>query len=384
MTVSSSPLIDGEVASGFEPVRDQLLAHFADDLELGAQVAVSLEGEFVCDLSAGFATRDETRPMTRSTLVPVFSCSKAISALAIAWLVDQGKLAYAQPVAALWPEFAAEGKAEVTVAEALSHQAGLPGIAEDWSSADWFDQDKAAARLAAMAPMWPPGTAAGYHPISWGVIAQEIARRADGRTIGAILREAFTDEDGIDFALGLPEAEHERVCGVRKPTAVPNFGEMNEATRVAFLKPWSSSRAADRTQLLTAELPAANGVASARGLATLMQAYARQGRIGARQVIGAETIEEAIKPRFIGPDLVLPGLNARGVGLIMNPSDAALEGPRFGPGVRTVAHSGHGGSCVLADPDRGLTFAYAPNRQSSALVLDARAERLINAVYGAL
>jgi CubicO group peptidase (beta-lactamase class C family) len=377
-----APPLDGFVAAGFEPVREQVLAHFAADEELGCQIAASIDGETVFELAAGWADRERTRAMTRDTLVPVFSSSKPMSALVIAWLVDQGRLAYDQPVADLWPAFAAHGKGHVTVAQALSHQAGVPGIPSDWTGEDWFDTEKTAARVASLEPMWEPGTATGYHPITWGVIAGEIARRADadGRTLGTILREQIAGPAHADFWIGLPASEHDRVASMRKPNALPEFGDLNAPTRHAFLQPWSSTRAETPALFRSAEIPAANGHGTALGLATLAQAYARGGRIGDDQVISLQTIAEAMKERASGPDLVLPYDLSFGVGLLRNRPGKTI----YGPGARTVGHTGHGGSCVMADPDRGLTFAYAMNKQSGALVIDPRAQALIGALYGAL
>jgi CubicO group peptidase (beta-lactamase class C family) len=375
-----TPPLEGQLAPGFEPVRAQLLAHIEAGEELGCQVAATLDGEVVVDLAAGFADRAETRAMTRASLAPVFSCTKAVSALVIAWLVERGSLGYDQPVSAFWPAFGAEGKDDLTVAEALSHQGGLSGIPSDWSTADWYDTAKTAARVAAMAPLWPPRSATGYHPTTWGVIAGELARRADGRTLGTILRDEIADPLGIELWIGLPASERGRVVEVRKPRALPEFGALNAATRAAFLEPWSSPAAASPDAYRAAEFPASNGHGTAMALAMLAQAYAREGRIEGRQIIGAAVIAEAIKERAHGPDLVLPADISFGVGLMRNRPGK----PLFGPGARTVGHSGHGGSCVLADPDRGLTFGYVINRQSNALVIDARAERLIAALYSSL
>jgi len=375
--MASPPPLDGVVASGFEPVREQLLRSFADDEELGCQVAASLDGEIVVDLVAGWADKDRTRPVTPTSLFPVFSCTKAVSALGLALLVDRGALDYEQKVAELWPQFAAAGKAEVTVGQALSHQAGLSGIESDWTPDDWADQPKAAARLAAMTPMWPPGTATGYHAITWGVLAGEIARRADGRTLGTLLDEEITGPLGIDFRLGAPPEEAGRVVELRRPPALPEFGEINAPTRAAFLEKWSAPSAA---AFRGAELPAANGHTTAAALSTLMQAYAREGVICDQRVAGAEAIAAATAERAHGRDLVLPADLSFGAGVMRNRPGRTI----FGPGPRAVGHSGHGGACVMADPDRRLTFAYAMNRQSNALVIDPRAERLIAAVYQAL
>jgi CubicO group peptidase (beta-lactamase class C family) len=310
----------------------------------------------------------------------VFSCTKPAAALVIARLVDRGAVSYDQPVAEFWSEFAAAGKADVTIAQALSHQAGLPGMPSDWSAEDWYDAEKAAARVAALTPMWPPGTATGYHPITWGVIAGEIARRADGRSLGTILREEIAGPLDIDFWIGLPEAEEPRVVDILRPRRLPEFGEINPPTRAAFLERWSAPSATSPRRFRAAELPAASGIGTAAALARLAELYARSGRIGDVQLLRPETVAQALAARASGPDLVLPADVSFAVGLFRNRPGKTI----FGPGSRTVGHSGHGGSCVMADPERGLTLAYVTGRQSNALVIDARAERLIAALYATL
>jgi len=383
MITTDIPL-EGFVAPGFETVRDQLRQHLADGEDLGVGLAATLDGEVVLDLHAGFADRDRSQPVSAQTLFPVFSCSKAVSALVIAWLVDHDKLNYDAPVADTWPEFAAQGKGAVTVAQALSHQAGLSGFTSDWEPADWFDTQKTAAKLAAMTPMWEPGTATGYHPITWGVMAGELARRADGRTLGTILREEITGPLGAEFWIGLPEDAHARVANIRQPRAIPDFGELNAPTRAAFLEKWSATRSASPSVWRSAELPAASGHGTAIGLARLGEIYARGGISGsadnAIRVLSDATVAQATKQRAAGPDLVLPYDVAFGVGLILNRPEHLI----YGPGPHTVGHTGYGGSCVMADPDRRLAFAYVMNQQNPTLLIDARAQRLIDALYAAL
>src|SRR5262245_34089063 len=155
---------------------------------MGARFCLAVEGEIVVDLMGGWADRAQTRLFDETTLTPVFSTTKAVAALMIARLVSAGALTYGRRVADLWPEFAAEGKGDLTVEQVLSHQAGLPGFAEPMDPGDWLDWDLICGRLAAMAPMWPPGTASGYHAVTFGYLAGEIFRRVDGRTIGRALR----------------------------------------------------------------------------------------------------------------------------------------------------------------------------------------------------
>ena len=225
--------ISGTAPARFAAVKDAFAANFAAGEELGARFTLVEAGEVVLDIWAGHADRARTRPFDARTLTPIFSTTKAIAALLIARLVDQAKLAYDQTVASVWPEFAQAGKAAITVEQLLSHQAGLSGFPDQMDPAEWFDWDAVCARLAAMAPLWPPGTASGYHPITFGYLAGEVFRRVEGRTMGAALREDLAGPFGLDIWIGLPDSEFHRVCELQRPNALPDFGHHNEPTRPA-------------------------------------------------------------------------------------------------------------------------------------------------------
>ncbi|HEV7385645.1 MAG TPA: serine hydrolase domain-containing protein, partial [Phenylobacterium sp.] len=225
--------IAGHAPARFAAVKDVFAANFEAGEELGARFTLVEAGETVLDLWAGHADRARTRPFDDKTLVPIFSTTKAIAALLVARLVDQGRLDYGQTVASVWPEFAAAGKASITVEQLLSHQAGLSGIPDPMDPALWFDWDAICAKLAAMAPLWPPGTACGYHPITFGYLAGEIFRRVDGRRMGAALREDLAGPFGLDLWIGTPDSEHGRVAELDRPKALPEFGEINAARRAA-------------------------------------------------------------------------------------------------------------------------------------------------------
>jgi CubicO group peptidase (beta-lactamase class C family) len=377
--MNSLPL-SGVCAQGFEPVRNTFTQLFADGLERGASLAVLVDGEVMLDLVGGYADRAETLPMTDQTLIPVFSCSKAISSLVIAKCVSEGAFDYEQTVASLWPEFAAKGKGEITIGEALSHQAGLCAIPDHWAPEDWFDWDKTCARLAAMKPLWPLGEGSGYHPVSWGYIAGEIVRLATGRTIGTILREDLCATDAIDFWIGLPDEEHERVAQTSKPTRMPDFGGLNEFQQLAFMKPWSSPGRRGGAAWRRMEIPSANGHGTARSMAELISIYARKGMLGDKQIMDAETLKAAVQERVSGPDRVLPNDLSFGAGLIRNAPGKLV----YGPGLHTIGHTGFGGSCLFADPDRALSFGYATAKQDAELVRDNRARALIASLYDCL
>jgi len=371
--------VRGFCPSAFEPVRDIFAAHLDQGLEIGARFSLAIEGEIIVDLMGGWADRAATRPFAEDTLCSVFSTTKAMAALMVATLVEAGALSYDQPVADLWPEFAAAGKGAVTVGEALSHQGGLPGLVEPMAPADWFDFGLIDEKLAAASPMWAPGTASGYHPVTFGYLAGEVFRRASGRELGAALAHDIATPFGLDLWLGLPDAEHARCAEMKKPPAMPKLGPLTEARRVAFLTPWSSPGGVSLAEWRRAAIPSVTGHATAPALARMMAIFACDGVIDGRRVLSGETIREAVRPRVKGADLVLPYDLAWGAGLLRN------EGLRiYGPGDETVGHSGWGGSCAFADPERRVSGAYVMNRQSAELIADARAMALIEAAYTAL
>ncbi|TAJ71206.1 MAG: class A beta-lactamase-related serine hydrolase [Phenylobacterium sp.] len=370
--------ISGFAPARFSRVKDVFAANFAAGEELGARFTLVEAGEVVLDLMAGWADRKRTVAFDERTLAAVFSTTKAVAALMIARLVDAGKLDYAQTVASVWPEFAQAGKAEVTIEQAISHQAGLPGFPDPIDPALWADWDAICARLAAMAPMWPPGTASGYHPVTVGYIAGEIFRRIDGRAIGTAFREDIGRPFGLELWIGLPDGVEDRLAELQRPSALPEFGEINEPTRAAFLAPWSSAAGKAAADYRRMEVPSTNGYATAEALAKLMGALGNDGWLDGGEILSPALIAEASRERIRGQDLVLPFVMSWAAGFMRNE-------PCFpwGPGTLAFGHSGWGGSCAFADPERRLGGAYVMNKQGTALMGDARPKRLIEAAYAA-
>lgn len=376
----STPILNGHVANGFEPVQEAFKTSFENGLEAGAGFCVLKDGEFIIDLTGGTKDRKQTNPWQIDTLVPVFSTTKAVAALVIAWLYDTAALDYDQTVASLWPEFGEQGKDKLTIAQVLSHQAGLSGITEPMEPKDWFDWDGMCARLAAQKPIWELGTASGYHPVTYGFLAGEIARRADrnNRTLGTILREEFCGPENIDFFIGTPESEHARCADLHKPRSMSDLGEINAATRAAFLQPWSSPGGRGTATWRQAELAGANGHGTAKSIARLMQ-LALDGHIGDKQYLGENTLYEMSRARISGPNLVLPFDLTIAAGFMVNTPNQF-----YGPNTSTIGHSGWGGSCTFADPIAGITCAYVMNKQSSVLIGDPRPMELIKTLYECL
>lgn len=379
MTTLTLPDVHGHVAPGFEHVRDVFADNWRQYDEIGAGFALRIDGERVIDIHAGWADRKKTTAWTDQTLIPVYSTGKAIAALVIAKLVDRGLLDYDAPVADYWPEFAGGGKSAVTVAQALSHQAGLSGISEPMDAGDWFDAGLIEDKLARQRPLWPLGEGSGYHPVTFGFIADALARRTDGRSIGAILREEICGPKGIDFHVGLPESEHARTAEHAMPRQMPDLGEVNPVRELAFLKAWSSPGRRGAREWRMAEFPAANAHATAGALARLMSIYAMGGQLDGNRFISDATLEALVEERVAGEDKVLPFDLSWAAGVMRN-----TRAQLYGPVAETVGHSGWGGSCAFADPVNRLSGAYVMNRQQHFLAGDPRPMRLIEAVYSCL
>lgn len=369
--------ISGFVAPGFEPVREALEATFTEGAELGAGFSAFLDGDLIIDLHGGYADRSRQTLWGATTIVPVYSTTKPIAALALAAVIDALPAGYETPVADVWPEFGANGKDQVTLAELVSHQAGLPGFVDPVDPGLWLDPAACAAALAPLAPLWSPGSAHGYHPLSWGYLIGEVVRRIDGRSLGTVLREEITGPAGIDFQIGTPVADHSRVAEIMRPRALPDLGEINPATRAAFLTKWA---APDRGGAIwrEIEIPSANGIGTAKAVAALYGIYAHDGQLAGRRVIPDAAFDALTQSRVKGQDLVLPYVTEFAAGVMRN--NLGL----YGPNTETLCHSGWGGSLALGDPDRRMSAAYVMNRQSNSLQADPRATQLIHSLYGCL
>lgn len=371
--------IQGVCPPNLVPVKDAFAANFTDAPEglneLAARFSVCIDGEPVLDLWAGHADTAQTRPFTNRTLVPVFSTGKAVMSLLIATAVERGLLDYDTPVAAYWPAFGQAGKDRLTVGQLMSHQSGLPGFSDGVEPTIWFDRQAVLDALCAQAPMWPPGTASGYHPITIGYLAGELFRLVDGRTIGTALRQDFP---GLDLWIGLPEAEHGRVAQLRKPSAAPDLGVIDAIKKAAFLDRGSAPGGRGSTEWRMMEIPSANLHGTARDLARIL-AVLTDGVFEGRRVLSEATLDAARRERIHGQDRVLPFVMGWAAGWTMN---RGLD--IFGPNDGALGHCGWGGSCAFADPTTGVSAAYVMTRQSPHLIGDPRALRLIDALYAAL
>lgn len=370
-------ITQGFVAPGFERVADAFAMNFEDGHELGAAFAAVHDNRTIVNLWGGYRDRNRKDVWDQQTLVQIFSTTKPIGALVVAMMVDRGLLDYDASVAQYWPEFAAHGKDKITVAQALSHQAGLSGFAEEIDPALWLDMPALADALAGLAPLFPPATRSGYHPMTWGYLADALVRRVAHESIADILQREVCEPAGIEFWIGLPESEHHRCAELAKPKDMPQLGEITPLKRAAFLTKWS---APDRggAQWRMTPTPSANGYGNALSVARLYGAFAHRGDVDGVRLIRPETFDQLAKVRIDNDDLVLPYRCAWSAGVMRNVELI------YGPNPNTFGHSGWGGSLGFADPDAGVSGAYVMNRQSNVLQGDPRARRLIDALYACL
>ena len=391
MTVASAR-IEGLCDVRFAAVHDAFADSFARGEEVGAAVSVVVDGRSVVDLFAGHADQARTRPWTRNTLVNVYSTTKGMAALCLLQLVEQGKVDLDAPVARYWPGFEAAGKGGIPVRWLLSHRAGLPAVRSLLPNEALYDWDAMASALAAEAPWWAPGERHGYHAVTFGWLVGEVVRRVTGRSVGTYFREAIAGPLGADFHIGLPESEHPRVAEMSAMAPPPPDFEgpnllhalVNEPEGMlarAFMNPPSMALGPNHAAWRSAEIPGANGHASARGIARVYGALARGGEQDGVHVLGPETIARASEEQSAGADAVLALSTRIGLGFML---PQAARDARFGPSERAFGHPGAGGSLGFADPDAKVGFGYAMNKMGPSILVDARPLALIDAVYASL
>lgn len=386
-----SEQIHGHCEKGFEAVRDALAASFERGAELGASVAVDVDGRNVVDLWAGYADPEKTRPWQKDTIANVFSTTKGVVAILAHRLVEQGRLDLDRPVAAYWPEFAQAGKEKIPVRQLLSHRCGLPAVRHILPDNAPYEWDTMTAALAAETPWWEPGTAHGYEAVTYGWLVGEVIRRITGKSVGTVLREELAEPLGLDFAIGLPASEDARCADLSAPLPIHIDGEPNllelimsdpgSVTALAFLNPPSlmlpgtvNSRA-----WRGAEIPGANGHGTARSLARLYGAIANGGDADGVHVLGPEAAARAAVEQSRGPDNVLHLSTRFGLGFMLS-----QPGNAFGPNDGAFGHPGAGGSIAFADPKARVGFSYVMNRMGPYILIDPRATALIDAFYRCL
>ena len=380
---SAPPAIQGTVAPGFERVREAFAEHFRrDDVyrELGAALAVYRGGKPVVDLWGGHMDAQRQRPWQRDTLINVYSTTKGIAATAMAMLVDEGKLAYGDLVTQHWPEFGANGKGSITIAQLLSHQAGLTGFAEPTTQSDLNNWRSCVDKLARQAPFIPPGTAASYHAMTWGYLMGEVFRRAAGETLGSYIGRRISRVIGADVFVGLPATQERRVAEMRAPLAPPDLSALTQPREalMALINPQLNPEVPNDREWRAAEIPAANGQASAQGLARVYAALAGGGEFEGKRLLARAGIARMLERQKTGTDWMLGFTDNWAMGMCYN------QFGMLGPNPETFGHGGWGGSFGAAHLESKLGIGYVCNQMGGQLVGDPRAVALCNAIFESL
>ena len=396
--------VGGSVAPGFEGVREAFERNFAEHGEVGAAFSLVHDGRQVVDLCGGVADVETGAPYCDSTLQLVFSTTKGATAICANLLAQRGELDVDAPVAEYWPEFARAGKADIPVRWLLCHKAGLPYIDVPLTLDEVLAWDPAVEALAAMTPLWEPGTAHGYHAVTYGWLVGEVVRRINGRSLGTFFADEVARPLGLEFWIGLPDEHQDRAAsltyrGLRRADASgPDAADepVDLVTRVQELLgdgahmlvralggtanlALSADGAFNLPEVRAAELPAANGVTNARSVARM---YA--GTIGtveggpAAPLLTPEQVALASNTQTSGADRVLVFETTFGLGFMTS----SLFSPFGGAG--SFGHPGAGGSVGFADPENGIGFGYVMNRMLTNLAGDPRSRGLVTAVYDAL
>jgi CubicO group peptidase (beta-lactamase class C family) len=390
VSVPEAAAVDGRVAPGWEGVRDAFLANFTHGRDTGAACAVYHRGTPVVDLWGGSWDDEGSVPYAEDTLQLVFSTTKGITAIAVAMCVERGLLSYDQPVAEVWPEFAASGKGAITVAELLSHRAGLPTIDRRLSLAEVLDWTTITGALAAQAPFWPAGEKHGYHALTYGWLAGELVRRVDPghRSLGRFVAEEIAAPLGAEVYIGLPADLEPRVAPlIPWPAPPPEVRAMLDAVmgpdtlagRALSLNGAFEVEGDDvawNTRAVhAAEVPAANAIATARGLARVYAATI--GEVDGERLLHDATVDRARTRVTTGNDACLVVETTFGMGFMTSGPFI----PMLGPG--SFGHLGAGGSAACALPEADLAFAFMMNRMDMNLLGDLRAADLMTASLAA-
>ena len=377
--------VQGCVADKFSPVRDAFEANLGSGADVGASCCITLDGETVADLWGGFADPARTRPWDRNTIVNVFSTTKTMTALTALLLADRGELDFDAPVARYWPEFAANGKQRTKVSHLMSHASGLSGWREPLKTDDLYDWEKMTSLLAAQAPLWEPGTASGYHVVTFGFLVGEVVRRITGKSLGSVFREEIAEPLDADFHIGLPASEDSRVAGIipwdlPQSTAKPVFSEIQELTFMNM--PFESATTTQTRAWRAAEIPAVNGHGNARSIAGIHSILANGGVAKGKRFMSDAGCRKALELQIEGTDLIMSHMPPARFGM-----GFALPGPLLDldlPNPNTLHWGGGGCSWIFIDMDARTTFAYAANKMDRKPLSDPRPFRTMKAMWQSL
>ena len=374
-----------------EKLRQRLKPLFQENFdkrgELGAAVSVWQNGKPIVDLYGGFCDVTRERPWTADTLVLVWSATKGIASGCVLHALQQQKIELKRPVAEFWREFAQAGKDKITLGQLLSHQAGLCALDR---RVDVVDYDGVIRTLEAQTPLWPPGTAHGYHARTFGFLLDELIRRISGKTLSKYWEENFARPLELDFWIGLPEKENSRVAMVyaaksgKPPEPAQFYRDLvtpGTLARKTFTSPYGLNVISKMNDPQIRALPNVSfgGIGSASALAKFYSMLANGGELNGQPFLSQEAIAWMTTTLSDGIDRVFQIPTAFSAGFMKDSRDAARR--MFGPFVTSFGHPGAGGSHAFADPENKIAFAYVMNQMEQSVLPNEKSLRLVDAIY---
>ncbi|MCB1644849.1 MAG: beta-lactamase family protein [Pseudomonadales bacterium] len=385
--------IHGYCDQRFHRVREAFAENFASRGEIGACVALVLEGKLVVDLWGGFADFTQTRAWQQDTLVNVWSLGKAMTGLNLLHAVDQELISYETPIASVWPAFAANNKADITLGTILSHKAGLCAVETPLQPADFFNWQRMTSALAAQKPFWTPGEYHGYHTNTLGFLAGEPLCRVSGETFNGYFQRNLMQPLGTDFHFGVPEQDLHRVADIANAPRPPEFanrilGEnpdlndpLTRMRQLVYQNPGfeqSGDNGLNSVNWRRSVFPSTAPHSNARSIATIFGWLASILNTQQSDIVSKDNLRLATQIHADGEDRVMQRPTRFGYGFQLTQPDRPL-----GPHSATFGHYGNGGHLGFADPDVPLGFSYNMNLHGFAW-RDPRNIALTDAVYDSL
>ena len=374
-----------------ERLRERLEPLFQENFEkfgeLGAAVSIWQDGKPVVDLYGGFCDARREKPWKADTLVLVWSATKGIGSACLLHVLQEHRIGIDRTVAEFWPAFAQAGKERITLAQLLSHQGGLCAVD---ARVDVLDNCAVIRALEAQKPLWPPGTAHGYHARTFGFLLDELVRRIAGRTLSRYWREVFAQQLNLDLWIGLPEEENPRVATVyaaksgKPPEPKKFYSDLTTPgtlARKTFTSPYglNSVSGMNTPDVRAQPIVSFGGIGSASALAKFYSMLANGGKLEGRTFFSEETITRMTTTLTDGMDRVFQIPTAFSAGFMKDPRNVADR--MFGPSANAFGHPGAGGSHAFADPENRLAFAYVMNQMEHQVLPNEKSLRLVDAIY---
>ena len=371
----------------YERVAQLFRENFQRYGELGAALSVWQHGKPVLELQGGFRDSKREQPWTADTIVLVWSATKGLGSACLLHALQERDIGLERRVAEFWPEFAGAGKGEISFAQLLSHQAGLSALEQP---ADVLNYEAVIAALEKQKPLWPPGTAHGYHARTFGFLVDECVRRLTEKRVAEYWRDIFAEPLGLDIWIGLPESEDHRTAtiyaaksgGKQKPAEFyRQLATPGTLVQKTFASPpgLHSIAAMNKRENRAASIVSFGGIGNASSLAKFYGMLANSGEMEGRHYFNRKTIAQMTMPLVSGIDCILQIPTSFSAGFMKDPPESSRR--IFGPSASAFGHAGAGGSNAFADPENGIGFAYVMNQMEQTLLPNEKSLRLVDAIY---